>query len=47
MTEKLCAFIQELTPEQVEILIAHLAELTSLLEESSQPYPLEQFSQTP
>ena len=44
-SEKLLSYIMSLTPEQVEKIINHLPRLTALLEESCQPYPLEQSSQ--
>ena len=38
----LISYISNLTPEQVEKVFNHLPQLISLLEEASQPCPLEQ-----
>ena len=43
--DKLIAFILSLTPEQVEILLNHVEELSSLLKESSPPCLPEQSAQ--
>jgi hypothetical protein len=39
--EELFDFISNLTEEEVEKLVSHFSELSSLLEESSLPYPPE------
>ena len=44
--EELHNFIANLSEEQIEKLFNHFAELSSLLEESSPPCPLEQTLQT-
>ena len=44
--EELLEFILNLTEEQVEKLFNHFSELSSLPEESSPLYPLEQTLQT-
>ena len=44
---ELLSYISTLTPEQVDKIVSQLPRLTSLLEESSQPCPLEQTEQTP
>jgi hypothetical protein len=46
MKDELLEFVSTLTPSQVEKLLSHFAELSSLLQESSRPFPLEQTSQS-
>ncbi len=44
--EELLDFIANLSEDQIEMLFNHFSELSSLLEESSLPCPLEQTLQT-